>query len=256
MGVFLLTRTPVKPPGPPDVEKVTVPVQLPEMKVIAVIIDDIGHNHPAARPFIDMEYPVALSFLPDRPFSEELAREASRHGKTVLLHLPMQPIGYPKVDPGPGAILLTQSRQEIQEVLEKDVDSLSGIVGVNNHMGSEATADRRVMETVLKMLGEKGLFFIDSRTTPETVALKMARELGIPSAQRDVFLDNEHQSLAIDTRVDELLDLAEKKGWAIGIGHANSETAKAMDRLALKARDRNISWISLEDLIAYADSGN
>jgi hypothetical protein len=112
------------------------------------------------------------------------------------------------------------------------------------------------MKTVLKMIGEKGLFFIDSRTTPETVALEMARGLGIPSSQRDVFLDNEHQSSAIDTRVDELLDLAEKKGWAIGIGHANSETARAMGRLAMKARDRNISWISLEDLIAYADSGN
>ena len=111
---------------------------------------------------------------------------------------------------GPGAILLSHTREEIREVLESGISSVPGIVGINNHMGSRATTDPRVMETVLDIIGEKGLFFIDSRTTPETIALELARELEIPSASRDVFLDNELIPSAIDDRTSELLELAEK----------------------------------------------
>lgn len=205
---------------------------------------------------MEMDHPVALSILPGRPFSSELATEAARRGKTILLHLPMQPLGFPEVDPGPGAILLSQNGEEIRGVLEGDIDSIPKVVGINNHMGSEATADPRVMKTVLRLIGERGLFFIDSRTTPQTVALELAREMKIPSARRDVFLDNEATPSAIDARTDELLDLAEKKGWAIGIGHPNTETARALERMAVKASERNIQWISIESLMAYANSGN
>jgi polysaccharide deacetylase 2 family uncharacterized protein YibQ len=255
-GLVLYNQIPVIPHEPPIVDKVTIPVQPLEMKVVAVIIDDVGHNEPAARPFIEMDHPVAISILPERAFSRELAFEAVERGKTILLHLPMEPAGYPGVDPGPGAILLSHSRKEIREVMEKDIASVPGIVGVNNHMGSRATTDPTVMETVLDLISKKGLFFIDSRTSPETIALKLAREMGIPSARRDVFLDNMLTPSAIDARADELLDLAEKRGWAIGIGHANIETAKALERMALKASQRNIQWISLESLIAYAYTGN
>ena len=255
-GVVLYNLIPVKPHLPPVVDKVTIPVQPLKMKVVAVIIDDVGHSKPAARPFIEMDHPVALSILPGRTFSRDLAAEAAERGKTILLHLPMEPEGYPGIDPGPGAILLSQSREEIREVLERDLASIPGVVGINNHMGSRATTDPMVMETVLDLINKKELFFIDSRTSPETIALKLAREMGIPSARRDVFLDNIPTPSAIDARTDELLDLVEKRGWAIGIGHANIETANALERMALKASQRNIQWISLESLIAYAYTGN
>lgn len=237
-------------------DRVTIPVSPLEMKAVAIIIDDVGHSHPAARPFIEMDHPVALSILPDRPFSSELAFEAERRGKTVLLHLPMEPEDYPRVDPGPGAILLTQNADEIREIIGREIASLPMIAGINNHMGSKATADARVMETVLTIIAERGLFFVDSRTTPETIALDLARQLDIPSARRDVFLDNDLRPSAIDARIDELLDLAEKNGRAIGIGHANVETARALERMAVKVRERRIQWISLESLIAYVDPGN
>jgi len=255
-GLFLYGHMGQKPHKPPVTDRVTIPVKPLQMKVLAVIIDDIGHNHPAAYPFINMDLPVALAFLPGRPFSRELAAEAASRGKTILLHLPMEPEGYPGVDPGPGAILVSQSPREIRKTLEEDIASVPGIVGVNNHMGSRATADSRVMRTVLELLGEKGLFFIDSRTTPESVALDLARELGVPSVRRNVFLDNEPTAPAIDVQTDELLNLAEKNGWAIGIGHANSETAEALLRLAKKASERNIRWVSLESLVAYVNTGN
>ena len=255
-GVVLYNQISVKPRKPPVADKVTIPVQPLKMKVVAVIIDDVGHSEPAARPFIEMDHPVALSILPERTFSRDLAAEAAERGKTILLHLPMEPEGYPGIDPGPGAILLSQSREEMREVLERDIASIPGVVGINNHMGSRATTDPMVMETVLDLINKKELFFIDSRTSLETIALKLAREMGIPSARRDVFLDNIPTPSAIDARTDELLDLAEKKGWAIGIGHANVETAKALERMAEKASQRNIQWISLESLIAYAYTGN
>jgi len=255
-GLVLYNLIPVKPHLPPVVDKITIPVQPLKMKVVAVIIDDVGHSKPAARPFIEMDHPVALSILPGRTFSMDLAAEAAERGKTILLHLPMEPEDYPGIDPGPGAILLSQSREEIREVLERDLASIPGVVGINNHMGSRATTDPMVMETVLGLINKKELFFIDSRTSPETIALKLAREMGIPSARRDVFLDNIPTPSAIDARTDELLDLVEKRGWAIGIGHANIETANALERMALEASQRNIQWISLESLIAYAYTGN
>ncbi len=255
-GLILYNQIPVKPHKPPVVDRITIPVQPLKMKVVAVIIDDVGHSPTAARPFIEMDHPVALSILPERPFSRELALEAAERGKTILLHLPMEPVGYPGIDPGPGAILLSHTRDEIREVFERDIASIPGIVGINNHMGSRATTDPRVMQAVLDIISERGLFFIDSRTTPETIGMKLAREMGIRSARRDVFLDNEPTSSAIDAKTDELLDLAEKKGWAIGIGHANIETAKALERMAIKASERNIQWISMESLIAYANTGN
>ncbi len=255
-GLILFNQIVDEPRKPPVVDKVTIPFQPLKMKVVAIIIDDGGHSHQAARTFIEMDHPVAISVLPGRPFSRDLASEAAEHGKTILLHLPMEPIGYPGIDPGPGAILLSHSREEIIEVLEKDLASIPMIVGINNHMGSGATADPRVMETVLDLISERELFFIDSRTTPETIALKLARERGIPSARRDVFLDNVSTPSAIDAKTEELLDLAEKKGWAIGIGHANIETARALERMARKAGERNIQWISLESLIAYVNAGN
>lgn len=255
-GLVWFGKIHVRPRKIPVVDRVTIPVRPLRMKAVAIIIDDVGHSHPAAKPFIEMDHPVALSILPGRPFSDDLASEAAQRGKTLLLHLPMEPMGYPGVDPGPGAILLSHTAKEIREVLDQDIASMPKIAGINNHMGSRATTDPRVMETVLQLVAEKGLFFIDSRTTPETIALRVARELGIPSARRDVFLDNDPTPAAIDARTDELLDLAEKKGWAIGIGHANRETAEALERLAVKANQRNIQWISLESLVAYVDAGN
>jgi polysaccharide deacetylase 2 family uncharacterized protein YibQ len=235
---------------------VSVPAPIFPGKVVAVIIDDLGHNRAAAKPFIEMPYPVALSFLPGRPLTAELAEEAHRQGKTLLLHLPMEPLGYPEKDPGPGAVLVSQGSEEIQRTIQEDIVSLPYIVGINNHMGSRATADGRVMEAVLGFAAQRGLFFVDSRTTAETVAFKKAREMGIPAVERDVFLDNVADPAAIDAKVDELLDLAMERGWAVGIGHAHPLTAEAMSRLAAKATERGITWISLESLITHADPGN
>jgi len=227
------------------------------MKVVAVIIDDLGHSQQAARPFLEMTHPVALSLLPGRPFSGTIAQEVKASGKTLLLHQPMEPIGYPDTDPGPGAILVDDDLEQIRSILEKNASSMPGLKGINNHMGSRATSDPVIMDAVLEFASEWELFFIDSRTTAETVGYNMAREKGLRTAERDVFLDNDLDPGAIDAQVTALLDRADRRGWAIGIGHANIQTAEALERMAQLLPERGIKWISLESLIAYyADPGN
>jgi polysaccharide deacetylase 2 family uncharacterized protein YibQ len=227
------------------------------MKVVAVIIDDLGHSQQAARPFLEMTHPVALSLLPGRPFSGAIAQEVKASGKTLLLHQPMEPKGYPGIDPGPGAILVDDDLEQIRSILEKNASSMPGLKGINNHMGSRATSDPVIMDAVLEFVSERELFFIDSRTTAETVGYNMALEKGLRTAERDVFLDNDLDPGAIDAQVMALLDRADRRGWAIGIGHANIQTAEALERMAHLLPERGIKWISLESLIAYyADPGN
>ena len=243
---------PIPEPQPPGFPEVFAPIPSVETKAIAIIIDDLGHSRPAAEPFLDMEYPLALSFLPNRPHTAELAEEAFRRGKTILMHLPMEPRGYPRTDPGPGVILLSMGSREIDRVLARDLDAVPHAIGFNNHMGSRASEDERVMTEVLRLARKRGLIFIDSRTSPESVGYRLAGEVGVPSAERSVFLDNIQTAEAIDEQIDRLLRDAELKGWAIGIGHPYPETAKALERLAVRAKEKGIVWISIEEGLNYA----
>jgi polysaccharide deacetylase 2 family uncharacterized protein YibQ len=255
--LILSTRGPFRPePAPVSPPSISLPVPPVEKKVIAVIIDDMGHSPSAARLFIDLDYPLALSFLPNRPHTTELAEEAFRRGKTILMHLPMEPKGYPDINPGPGAILRSMDQREIARIFEEDLQAVPRAVGFNNHMGSEATEDSRVMSEVLRLARQRDLIFVDSRTSPETVGYRMALDMGIPSAERSVFLDNIQSAEAIDEQLDRLLDNAEKNGWALGIGHPYSETARALDRLAFRSRQRGITWVSLEEGLKYAGPGD
>lgn len=220
------------------------------------MIDDMGHSVSAARPFLEIDLPLTLSFLPGRPHTLSLAQEGFARGKTIFLHLPMEPKGYPGIDPGGGVILTTQGPSVIRRILEQDLGSVPHAIGMNNHMGSLATENPEVMKQVLEFAGEKNLLFIDSRTTARSVALNMAREMKIPSAARDVFLDNDRNEEAIYQRATELLDLAQARGWAIGIGHPYPETARVIKQVAQDAEERGILIVPIREIVKYADPGN
>ncbi len=147
----------------------------------AIVIDDLGNELAPAERIAGWKAPVAGAVLPGVAFSAASARALARGGKEVLLHLPMEPAGYPKVRPGPGVILRSQTDAEIVHTLETDLATVPGAVGVNNHMGSVATADPRVMRVVARVLSERGLYFLDSRTTEATVAGRTAEEASVPS---------------------------------------------------------------------------
>lgn len=206
----------------------------PTRPKVAIIIDDLGYDLKVAKAFMRMGLPLTLSILPLAPFTKNIAHEAKMRGLEILLHQPMEPGGYPRVDPGPGALLLSMSPIQIVGVLDANLKQIPGVKGINNHMGSSFTMNRDKMGVVAKVLREERLFFIDSRTSKGTVALEEMGRHRVPGRSRDVFLDNELASHAIDGQIARLLCVAEREGSAIGIGHPHPMT---LERL-MKNRER------------------
>ncbi len=216
---------------------------------IAIIVDDLGNDLAAVRRVARLSRPVAGAVLPGLAESERSARELAEAGKEVLLHLPMEPEGFPQVRPGPGVIFRAQSDEEISETLSQDLESVPGAVGVNNHMGSVATADPRVMRAVLKELAARRLFFVDSRTTEETVALDVARELGVPSASRRVFLDSVATEKAVRASFEELLDRARREGSAVALGHPYPVTLALLERELPRLAEGGVRLVKVSELL-------
>jgi polysaccharide deacetylase 2 family uncharacterized protein YibQ len=199
-----------------------------ELPLVAIVIDDLGYQREVAWEFINLGYPLTLSFLPQAPFAREMARQALQNGKETLLHLPMEPQNYPQTDPGPGALLTSMPDEEIQKIMGKDLAAFPGVTGVNNHMGSRFTEDREKMAVVLRMIKGKRLFFLDSRTTPHSVVFSVASQVGVKAIQRDIFLDNVLEGGAIERQLDQLIRLAQKRGLAIACGHPYPQTLQVL----------------------------
>jgi polysaccharide deacetylase 2 family uncharacterized protein YibQ len=198
---------------------------------VAIIIDDIGQHHDLDLSFIKLDLPLSLAILPLAPFTDLMVREATRKGREILLHQPMEPNDYPNVKPGPGALLLSMNEHEIREVLDRNLTQVSGARGVNNHMGSSFTESREKMSMVVRELKRRGLFFIDSRTTKSTVGFEEAKKLGLPAGQRTVFLDNDLSSEAIWDQIEYLLKAARECGAVIGIGHPYHQTIDILQKI-------------------------
>ena len=180
--------------------------------------------------FLKLPIPVTLSILPLTPHGKDVAVAAQAAGKAVMLHIPMEPQSA-TAHPGPGEISTEMSDGQIQSQLAADIASLPPMPGANNHMGSKASSDSRVMRDVLEQLKQAHMFFIDSMTAMTTVGATTARDLGVPTAERDVFLDNEVNVPYIEGQIQQLEAVARKNGSAIAIGHPNPETAQALETM-------------------------
>ncbi len=216
---------------------------------IAILIDDLGNDRAAVDRISRWTWPVSTAVLPGLPGSVETARDLERSGKEILLHLPMEPKGFPRVRPGPGVVLRSQSDQEIADTLAADLDSVPGAVGVNNHMGSAATADDRVMRAVTRVLARRGLFFVDSRTTDATVARDAARDANVRSASRRVFLDDVATESAIEASLRGLFARARSEGSAIGIGHPHPATLAVLDRELPRLAEHGVRLVRISELV-------
>jgi len=203
---------------------------------IAIIIDDLGYNSNTDFSFFELDLPLSFSVLPYGPFTQQIVRKANEEGCELILHLPMEPKNYPTANPGPGGLLCCMDEKKIRQVLDQDLRQIPGVQGVNNHMGSSFTEDREKMLIVLKELKKRGLFFIDSRTTKGTVALDLAREIGLPAARRRVFLDNNLAPKALKIQMERLLSMARYLGVAIGIGHPYEETFRLLKQYSSKIK--------------------
>ena len=197
---------------------------------VAIIIDDIGSNITLLQSLLTVEHPLTLSIIPNLPYSDEAARLGHRKGWEIMLHLPMEPDNYPQTDPGEEAILSSMSQSEVERVIEENVRSIPYLKGMNNHMGSRITRDRGAISRVLTSAHKYRLFFIDSRTSEDSIAYEVARDMEIPSAVRTIFLDEVAEVSHSEKQLLRLGELAQLNGYAIGIGHIYPSTIEALKR--------------------------
>lgn len=225
-------------------------VAQPAVARMTIIMDDLGRDLATAQMLARIDLLVTFAILPNAPAATEVAEFAHRHGREVLLHLPMEPENYPAADPGPEALWLETPEVEVRTLLAGYFSRVPHAVGGNNHMGSRFTANREAMGRVLAVLRERGVFFVDSVTSAESVAFAEAGRYGVPALRRDVFLDNEAQVEAIRAQLRKLADLAAHRGTAVGICHPHAATLEALRREAPELKRRRIEVVPASQLLA------
>lgn len=219
---------PIFPATPHKPQTKLSPIPGLRLPLVAIIIDDVGYNRRLAAQFLDLDAPLTLSMLPYGPFNKKILSQAQAKGMEIMLHLPMEPFEYPKVNPGPGALLSAMTPDEFILQLTEDIDRLPGIVGVNNHMGSRVSTSPERMRQIFSILKSRNLFYIDSRTTAETVAKSSAQLLQLPFAERDIFIDHLDDPAFIHSQLEGLIKRAKTQGYAIGIAHPHPATVNQL----------------------------
>lgn len=202
---------PFPPPAP--VEKVPAATLTP----LYLVLDDAGASVEQLEPFLALDGSFTISVIPGLAESHRVVEAVLSAGKEAFLHLPLEPLG--SQNPGGSVIMVNHSDEEIRRKLIEQVESLSGIRGVNNHMGSRATQDERVMRVILEELEKKNLLFLDSRTTANSIVPQVADSLNLPIAVRNVFLDHERSEEFIRASLQKSMDIASRQGYAVMIGH-------------------------------------
>ncbi|MEE4661215.1 MAG: divergent polysaccharide deacetylase family protein [Halieaceae bacterium] len=199
-----------------------------EAPVVVIIIDDLGYELRSGEMAASLPGKVNLAILPHTPNGAAVARMGLAAGKEIMLHAPMANLN--KMPLGAGGLTAGMSEAELRQTLADNLASTPGVRGINNHMGSLLTARSRPMSWVMEELSARGLYFVDSRTTADTVAGRLADQYGVPHLERHVFLDNEIDSTAIHYRFKEVLATADAQGLAVAIGHPHEATLKYLRR--------------------------
>ncbi|MCL5045985.1 MAG: divergent polysaccharide deacetylase family protein [Actinobacteria bacterium] len=236
-----IARPEPTPPAPPSAPVPGVPAPAPSADKpsklprgrgkLAIIIDDMGQGQPGSRELLAVKRPITFSFIPHTVRLAQDIKAAKGSGQEIFLHLPMEPLPITKADPGPDAITAGMSDEEIKARVKNLIREMPDASGINNHMGSLATADRRVMRAVLAAVKPSGLPFIDSRTSPTSVVGEIAREEGVPTAANGLFIDLVREPEAVKERIREAARAAQKRGSFIVIGHPHPSVAKAIEEI-------------------------
>ncbi len=244
-------RVSPSPPAKPSLPVVKQPIfKQPILKrpkpsplkpLVAIIIDDMGQNPRLERKFFELGLPLTFSFLPYAPFTKKLAREAHSRGFEVMVHIPLEAQNHQYT---PGLIQLDMSEGRVKYLVRQAILAVPYAVGVNHHMGSLFTEDKLHVRWLLEAVAAEGLFYIDSRTTKNTVVPVVARELGLPFAERRVFLDHTLADREIEHSFRILVKKARKEGRLVAIGHPHPQTLKALKRTKV--------WLTEEVLLVPA----
>jgi len=239
-------------PQPADIaaawQRNAVPVAIPVgARLITIVIDDMGVDRRRSARVASLPGPLTLAFLPYAREFERQIQEARAQGHEILVHVPMEPRG--REDPGPDALRVGLDNALIRARLAAALDRADSVVGINNHMGSRFTEDRHAMQPVLAELKVRGLLFLDSVTSPDSVGTALARELDVPSASRDVFLDHDPSPGAVRARLAELESVASRHGYAIGIGHPRDATIDALDPWLREVGARGYALVPISAIV-------
>jgi uncharacterized protein len=222
---------------------------------IAIVIDDVGVDRKRSQRAIGLPPQVTLAYL---PYPDDIAAQTARAraaGHELLVHLPMQPDDLKHNDPGPNALLVNLGAPELQRREQWALDRFAGYVGVNNHMGSRFTANATLMEPLLELLRSRGLLFLDSRTSPDSVGAPLARHLGIPTATRDVFLDNDDHADKVSRQLAITEQVARRQGHAVAIGHPHDGTLDALDRWLPGLAAKGFELVPVTAIVTHTVNG-
>jgi uncharacterized protein len=233
---------------PPAKSKAAAPKGAQGGGKVAIIIDDMGASMQEVQSLLSIKLPVTFSVIPSLAHARGVAEAAHGAGAQVMVHMPMEPEGYPKQPMEKIGLLLSMSDSEITDRVNGYFTAVPFAVGANNHMGSRFTQDADKMETVLDVLKQRGVFFVDSRTTPASIGYEKAKIVGVKSATRQVFLDNVQDEAAIAKQLEQAAAIARKKGTALAIGHPHPATIRALKATMPQLAHNGITFVSASAL--------
>lgn len=216
---------------------------------VAIVIDDWGYNLKHLDFIKEARFPISISILPFLAYSTQIANEAEKNNLEVIVHLPLEPQNWRKVNVEKKVILSTMSKEEILKILNDSFKSVPYAKGVSNHMGSKATEDRNLMGIIFSEMKKKKMYFLDSFVTPHTICEALARDMNLKFGQRSIFLDNEADSEYINDQLMSLLDYALKNGEAIGIGHDRDLTLKVIKEFLPKINKDKFEIVFVSELV-------
>lgn len=237
---------------------VPAPVAAAGRPMIAIVIDDMGIDQRRSARVMDLPGPVTTSFLTYAPDGPAQARKARAKGHEILIHIPMEPSSA-AVDPGPGALRTGMSADAIRAALAAGLAPYDGYVGINNHMGSRFTADAKALAPVIEAVKGRGLLWLDSRTTADSAGMGLAKRMGVPFAERHVFLDHQNSLDGVLGQLAKLEAVARKYGHAVAIGHPKDHTIAALQRWLPTLEGKGLALVPLSAIVrartAAAEAG-
>lgn len=220
-----------------------------EGPLVAIIVDDLGADLGMMQEFLHIPLNLTASVLPNVPHARESAELAHAAGHEVLLHIPMEPQNYPTANPGVNPLMVDLAAEEVQQRLRDYLRAVPWATGANNHMGSRFTESREGMRGVLQILKDQGMFFVDSLTTADSVAISEAEQMLMAHAERDLFLDNVQSEAAIRQQIHKLIKIAKAQGSAIGICHPHVATYVALKKEASIFAESGVRLVPVSALV-------
>jgi hypothetical protein len=227
-------------------EKEASPKPVPRL---ALIIDDGGYNLDKVKALMEIGRPFTLAVLPNTPQARKVALLAHQGGAEVMLHLPMEPKEDNRYSLEPDTVLSGMEKGEIQAILQRGLRAVPHVRGVNNHMGSKATEDPRVMKALLEVLKKEGLYYVDSHTSSHSVGPQIARLEGVAFGSNDRFIDQEKDLEAIKKAIRLAMKKAKQEGKAIAIGHPHPLTARAIREMVPEIEEAGIKLVFASEVV-------